>query len=112
MLGSQVGIVVRDSHDIKYYKSLFEHYQDMLEITLSLYKVESPDFIHLTEITVDEHLKLGKLVKPSTKLVKVTENLTLFKKNILPLTRLEKHYGNLLQGQVKIKYLRDLVSKK
>jgi len=112
MLGSQVGIVVRDSHDIKYYKSLFEHYQDMLEITLSLYKVESPDFIiiHLTEITVDEHLKLGKLVKPSTKLVKVTENLTLFKKNILPLTRLEKHYGNLLQGQVKFKYLRDLVS--
>ena len=113
MLGSQVGIVVRDSHDIKYYKSLFEHYQDMLEITLSFYKVESPDFciIFLTEITVEEHIKIGKLVQPSTKLVKVTENLTLFKNNILPLTRIEKQYENLLQDQVKIKYLRDLVSK-
>jgi len=31
MLGPQVGIVVKDKHDISYYRNLFEHYIEKLE---------------------------------------------------------------------------------
>jgi len=114
MLGSQVGIVIKEEHDINYYKSLFEHYKDMLDSTMSLYNAETPDFIiiHLREITVDEKLKLGKLPHISTTLLsgQVTDNKIKFNNNILPLTLAEKHYGSLLQDQLRINYLTDLAN--
>lgn len=48
MLGPQIGIVVKNTHDIKYYKLLFKHYQDKLEALMSLYYVENPNFIYYT----------------------------------------------------------------
>jgi DNA polymerase type B, organellar and viral len=113
MLGSQVGIVVGDSHDIKYYRSLFEHYKDKLDILLDQYNIStSPDFIiiHLIEISIDEKLKLGKFTKPSSKLVKLNETKNQFNNNILPLTQVEKQYGSLLQDQLRINYLTDLIN--
>lgn len=111
MLGSQVGIVIKDLHDIKYYKLLFEHYKDMLESVMSRYYVDTPDFIiiHLIELSVDEKLQIGKLPQLSTKLVTIKENKTNFNNNILPLTLVETNYGTLLQGQIRINYLEALI---
>jgi hypothetical protein len=46
ILGPQVGIVVKDKHDISYYRSLFEYYIDKLESILSL----SVQYLYLTPI--------------------------------------------------------------
>ena len=63
MLGPQVGIVVKDKHDISYYRNLFEHYIEKLESIMSLYTVGTPDFIviHLKEILVEDNIKIGRL---------------------------------------------------
>ena len=45
MLGKQVGVVVHDSHDLKHYKNLFEHYVEKLELLMDRYQLAEPDFI-------------------------------------------------------------------
>jgi len=59
MLGHQLGIIVKDTHDISYYRTLFEYYLEKLEIVLSSYNVGTPDFIiiHLKEILVGDNIK-------------------------------------------------------
>jgi len=65
MLGPQVGIVVKDKHDISFYINLFEFYLVKLEHLMSLYTVGTPDFIviHLKEILVEDSIKIGQLSK-------------------------------------------------
>lgn len=55
MLGSQQGIVIKDKYDISYYRKLFEYYCEKLEIKMSLYKADLPEFlvIHLKEIIIE-----------------------------------------------------------
>nr|YP_009739367.1 LAGLIDADG homing endonuclease [Tricholoma bakamatsutake]QIC20211.1 LAGLIDADG homing endonuclease [Tricholoma bakamatsutake] len=64
ILAPQLGIVVKDKHDISYYRILFDHYIEKLESIMSLYNVGTPDFIviHLKEILVDDNIKIGRFV--------------------------------------------------
>jgi hypothetical protein len=41
MLGPQVGIKVKETHNFKYYRNLYEHFLEILEITMDRYNVES-----------------------------------------------------------------------
>ena len=63
MLGPQVGIVVKDSHNISYYRKLFQYYKDKLEIQMSFYTVGLPYFryIYFKEIQVEDHIRIGDL---------------------------------------------------
>lgn len=45
MLGAQIGIPMRKTHNLKIYRLLFEHYLELLEILLNRYNIENPDFI-------------------------------------------------------------------
>ena len=114
MLGPQVGIVVKDKHDISYYRLLFRHYTDKLESIMSLYNVGTPDFIviHLKEILVDDNLKIGRLsqIDLPNKLINVSDTKTKFNSNILPLTLDDKHFGFLLQDRIKVDYLNKIIN--
>ena len=39
MLGHQIGIVVKNNHNINYYRNLYEHYEEKLEILLENYRL-------------------------------------------------------------------------
>ena len=114
MLGPQVGIVVKDKHDISYYRNLFDHYIEKLESIMSLYNVSTPDFIviHLKEILVDDNIKIGRLsqIDLPQKLINVSETKTKFNSKILPLTLDDKHYGYLLQDRIKADYLKKIIN--
>lgn len=114
MLGPQVGLVVRDKHDISYYRILFEHYIDKLESIMSLYDASVPDFIiiHLKEILVEGKIKIGQLSKIDlpTKLINVSDTKIKFNNKILPLTLDERDFGNLLQSSIKVKYLEKIIN--
>ena len=106
MLGPHLGIVVPDKHDISYYRNLFEYYNEKLDSHMSLYNVDTPDFIviYLKEILVDDNIKIGRLsqIEIPQKLINVCEtntntntnsnsnynsnSNTKFNSNILPLT--------------------------
>lgn len=62
MLEPQVGIIVKETHDLEYYRNLYEHFLEILEITIQRYNVESPDFIiiYLKELILFEERKLLK----------------------------------------------------
>jgi hypothetical protein len=45
MLGAQIGIPMRKTHNLKIYRLLFEHYLELLEILLNRYNIENPYFI-------------------------------------------------------------------
>jgi hypothetical protein len=114
MLGPQVGIVVKDKHDISYYKILFEYYIEKLESLLSMYMVGNPDFIviHLKEILVDDSIKIGQLsqIELPKRLININETKTKFNSNILPLSLNEKDFGYLLQDSIKVEYLNKIIS--
>nr|QWO71369.1 DNA polymerase [Termitomyces sp. T123] len=114
MLGPQVGIVVKETHDIAYYRRLFEHYIEKLEILMSLYMVDTPDFIviHLKELLVDDSIKIGQMSKIELpkRLITVSETKTKFNNKMLPLTLDEKHFGNLLQDSIKAEYLNKIIN--
>ena len=80
MLGPQVGIVVKTQHNLAYYRDLFEYYKERLEIILSLYNVDTPDFIiiHLKEIIISDHLKIGRLyqIESPKRLINISETKT------------------------------------
>ncbi|KAF8805670.1 hypothetical protein BYT27DRAFT_7224747 [Phlegmacium glaucopus] len=87
MLESQVGINVRENHDLNYYKLLYLH-------LLEKYTVETPDFITfiIKEIFIEEDIKTGQISKIELREVKGN-----FNSSVLPFTFKEKYYGYLLQ---------------
>lgn len=114
MLGSQQGIVIKDKHDISYYRKLFEYYCEKLEIKMSLYKADLPEFIviHLKEIIIDSNIKKGRLSKIALpkRLINVSETKNNFNSNILPLTLDEKYFGYLLEDSIKSEYLNKIIN--
>jgi hypothetical protein len=116
MLGPQVGIIVKETHDLEYYRNLYEHFSEILEITTQRYNVESPDFIiiYLKELILEETLKkedpISQIVL-SKALIKVGDTKKKFGSYILPLTYNEKYFGALLQDNLKIEYLNKLIEK-
>jgi hypothetical protein len=116
MLGPQVGIYMRETHDLKYYSLLYEHFLELLEILMDRYGVESPDFIviYLKELILEETLKKDNPISQivlSKGLVKVGDTKRLFSSSILPITYNEKYFGYLLQDKLKIEYLSKIIEK-
>lgn len=113
VLGPQVGIVVKEKHDISYYRNLFEYYIEKLESLMSLYNVDTPEFIVITlkEILLEDNIKIGRLsqIELPKRLINVSETKTKFNSNMLPLTLNEKHFGSLLQSSLKTEYLNKLI---
>jgi DNA polymerase type B, organellar and viral len=114
MLGPQVGIVVKDNHNISYYRILFEHYIEKLESIMSLYNVGIPDFIfiYFKEILVEDKIKIGQLfqIDLPKKLINVSDTKTKFNSKILPLTLDERNFGYLLQDSIKANYLEKIIN--
>nr|QWO71373.1 DNA polymerase [Termitomyces sp. DKA64] len=115
MLGPQVGINVQESHDLRYYKDLFIHLLDLLEITMSKYQLEEADFIviHLKEIVLEGAIKTGQIskIKLNKGIVKVGETKKKFNSQILPLTINEKYFGSLLEGSIRLEFLNQIIAK-
>lgn len=114
MLGPQQGIVIKDKHDISYYRKLFEYYCEKLEIIMSLYNTTLPEFIviYLKEIIINSNIKKGRLSKIALpkRLINVSEAKNNFNSNILPLTLDEKYFGYLLESSIKSEYLNKLIN--
>jgi len=115
MLGPQVGIVVKDNHDISYYRDLFEYFNEKLESLMSIYNINTPDFIDIIfkEITLDNQIKLGGISKIELpkRLIKISKTNNYFNNNILPLTLDDREFGSLLQDYIKTEYLNNLIIK-
>lgn len=116
MLASQVGIIVIESPDLAYYRTLYEHFLELLEILKERYDIESPDFIiiYLKELILEESLKKENPISQimlRKALVKVGETKRLFSSNILPPSYNEKYFGSLLQDKLKIEYLSKIIEK-
>jgi hypothetical protein len=116
MLGKQVGVVVRDSHDLNHYRNLFEHYKEMLELLMDRYQLEEPDFItfHFKTLHVEEDLQslqnnLSK-IKLHKGLVKVEKLKQNFNSKVLPYTKKERYFGYLLMENLREQYLSELVT--
>jgi len=115
MLGPQVGIVVKDKHDISYYRDLFEYFNEKLDSLMSLYNINTPDFIDIIfkEITLDNQIKLGGIsnIELPKRLIKISKTNNYFNNNILPLTLDDSEFGSLLQDYIKTEYLNNLIIK-
>ena len=102
LLRTQTGINVKETHNLNYYRNLYEPFSGKLEITMDRYNVESPDFIviYLKELNLEKTLKkedpIFQIVL-SKSLVKVWKTKRFFNYNILPLTYNEKYFGYLLE---------------
>jgi DNA polymerase type B, organellar and viral len=116
MLGKQVGVVVHESHDLTHYRNLFEHYKETLELLMDRYQLETPDFItfHFKTLHVDEDLLALKKTLSNIELhkglVKVEKLKQNFNSKVLPYTYNERYLGNLVIGNLRQKYLSELVS--
>lgn len=115
MLGPQVGINVKESHDLKYYKDLYKHLLDLLEITMSKYNLEVADFIviHLKEIVLEDAIKTGQIskIKLNKGIVKVGSTKQKFNSQILPLTINDKYFGSLLEASIRLEFLNQIIGK-
>ena len=115
MLGKQVGIVVKDTHDLIHYRNLFEHYRETLDLLMERYQLEEPDFItfQFKTLHVDEEIKSIKSnlskIELHKGLVKVENFKKVFNRNILPYTYNERYFGNLLLSNLREKYLNELI---
>ena len=117
MLGPQVGINVKNNHNINYYKDLYDHLIETLDILMDRYNITKPDLIviRLKELNIDEDLKIGQItnIKLNKGIVPVTSTKHNFNKNILPLSLHDKFYGSLLQEalrRTKVEQIIDLIS--
>ena len=111
MSGPQIGIVLRDSHDINYYNNIFQIIEDRLEDIIVNYSLKSyPNNISLIIRVLTPLPDLIKNVKSLSlnKNIKKTEVNKLFNSRYLPLTIKRSHFGNLLEGGVKNKFIQKL----
>ena len=55
MLHRQIGVVVRETHDLKNYRNIFSFISERLEYIKERYEVPNPDFIvfYIKEISVE-----------------------------------------------------------
>jgi hypothetical protein len=113
MLGSQIGVIVKDNHDIHNYKNLFEHFLEMYEILLDRYNLPEPEFLtfKIKTLEVDEMLRKDQLshIELPKSVFKVTETKKNFNSNILPFTYQEHKMGVLLTGDIRTKFLNELL---
>ena len=120
MAGSQIGFVVKDNHNIDYYKRIYQIISDRIEDFVLLYDVEGyPDNLNIilktikskpelilkdiTSISSDQNI----LSPPGHK----TELRKVFSSKYLPLTSDNSYFGRLLEGPLRDKYVTDLISK-
>ena len=111
MSGPQIGIVLRDSHDINYYNNIFQIIEDRLEDIIVNYSLKSyPNNISLIIRVLTPLPDLIKNVKSLSlnKNIKKTEVNKLFNSRYLPLTIKRSNFGNLLEGGVKNKFIQKL----
>lgn len=113
MLGPQIGIQVKEIHDIEHYRSLYEYFWILLNITLDKYQAEKPDFIiiHLKELVLEEHLNKDPLsnITLNKGFLNISEVKRNFNKIVLPFTSNNKGYGYLLQEDLLIDHLTELI---
>nr|AYE93237.1 LAGLIDADG homing endonuclease [Termitomyces sp.]AYE93255.1 DNA polymerase [Termitomyces sp.] len=116
MLGPQVGVVVKDSHNISYYRNLYEHFNETLNLLMERYFIDYPEFIvfRFRILQVEEDTQVMKknfsTLNFNKKVLKLGEIKKSFNGNILPFTFNEKHFGNLLEGNLREKYLSELIA--
>ena len=116
MAGSQIGFVVKDNHNIDYYKRIYQIISDRIEDFVLLYDVEGyPDNLNIIlkrikgkpELILKDitSISLDQNIKNKTELRKV------FSSKYLPLSNDNSYFGRLLEGPLRDKYVTDLISK-
>jgi hypothetical protein len=114
MDGPQLGINVKNTHNINYYRNIFDYLIERLYLLMERSQIPDLYFIviYLKELNIEDELKLGQFsdikinkgVVPIC-LTKKNNKKNFFHPNILPLSLKDKSFGSLLQGELKIEYL-------
>lgn len=116
MIGSQIGISVKNSHNINYYKNLYEVISFKINDLNDRYDINrDPDTVHILFKSIDVPSSLVKLDKNS---ILSSLNKSVFKKsslnqifssNYLPLSMDSSKLGYLIEQDLKLKYVGDLI---
>lgn len=121
MLGKQVGVVVKDNHDLHHYISLYDHFLETLDLLMDRYHIEIPDFItfRFRTLVLPEDIKVMQNKAYNTeilrqaaregRLMSVSKIIKDFNSSILPYTYRDKYFGYFLDGDLRKNYLRELI---
>ena len=116
MSGKQIGIKIANSHDIKYYKDIYNVILYRIELVMEYYdQDEYPVSIMLEykNLNLSDSLVLPSLksLNLENKSIFVKKDLSkIFSKKYLPLTLEPNYYGIRVDGSLKLKYLNQLKS--
>nr|UEV87013.1 hypothetical protein [Grifola frondosa] len=116
MAGHQIGVKVGSHHNIKYYKQIFRVILLKIEDILSQYDLEDSNldniiFIYKSLTIPNEMvLKNVKTIPLNKNIFKLSEFRKFFSSNYLPLTTDTSQFGSLIEGPLKLNYVKTLIS--
>nr|YP_010697791.1 DNA polymerase [Porodaedalea chrysoloma]WCF76752.1 DNA polymerase [Porodaedalea chrysoloma] len=117
MSGSQIGMVVKSSHNIDYYNKIYEVIRLRIEDVISKYDIDSlPDsiVIEYKVITVSKDLIINNIDSKSlnlnNKIFPVNKLTKIFSSKYLPLTLDSSYFGFRIETELKYKIINRLIS--
>jgi DNA polymerase type B, organellar and viral/RNase_H superfamily len=111
MTGRQIGILVKDSHNIDYYINIYNILLDRIEKTMDSYNINEYPLtvsILIKEVKTSGDLEIKKLENINEQILKLKELNIAIKSKYLPLTLNLSYYGNLLENSIRNKRLKEL----
>lgn len=116
MIGNQIGISVKKSHNINYYKNLYEVISLKIHDLDDRYDINcDPDTVHIIYKSIDVPSTLVKVDKKSIlsslnkSVFEKTSLNKIFSSNYLPLSMDSSRLGYLIEQDLKFKYVGDLI---
>lgn len=115
MSGSQIGVKISTSHDLKYYSQIYRIIELRIEDVIARYSLESlPNSIILSykniNITNERIINKIKSLPLNRNQIELSKFNKFFSSNYLPLTINNSNFGYLIEGDLKFNYIKSLKS--
>ncbi|KAI5980362.1 mitochondrion dnapol [Pisolithus orientalis] len=115
MSGDQIGIKIENFHDLEFYKDIYNIIMLRMDDILAKYDIDSiPDTIVISykELDISTKLEFFSLNKKelNKSILGEVKNKELFSNRYLPLTYDNSYFGNLIETDLKYKYIKLLIS--
>jgi hypothetical protein len=114
MSGRQISVILKDFHNVKYYKEIYRILENRFIDLMEQYKIKSlPDSISfmykILEPLPELALKNIKSVSLNKNIFSIVETNKLFSSKYLPLTTNISYFGVLLEDSIRNKYIKKLI---